>query len=233
MRSAILLLCCLVTPAAAQVSTDTQALDHLAPATPATPAAPASGAADAAGTADQPAPRPHRIRHAPSAHKLVAPPMPATPPPNPVILPPPVVMPAHAPPPPPPMFVRADAPGVVSPIPHGFSISFGPGLFDLNAATNAALVNLAKQAVATPAMTIAVTAWAPGVADDPSTARRLSLDRALSARAVLIHGGVVSERIRVVAKGDHDVGPGGPDRVDVTSAVPAVAAAPVAAAPKP
>jgi hypothetical protein len=156
--------------------------------------------------------------------------MPAAPPPNAVILPPPVVMPQHAPPPPPPVFVKLDVPGVVTPIPHGFSVSFGPGLFDLNWTTFTALQNLAKQAVATPAMTINITAWAPGVADDPSTARRLSLDRALSARSILIHLGVISERIRVVAKGDHDVGPGGPDRADVTSEIPPAAAPAIPAA---
>ncbi len=220
------MVCLLAGPAWAQVSTDSQALDHLAPATPAPPAP------DAAGTPDQPAPRPHRVHHAtPAAHRLVAPPMPAAPPPNAVILPPPVVMPPHAPPPPPPVFVKLDVPGVVTPIPNGFSVSFGPGLFDLNWTTFTALQNLAKQAVATPAMTIAITAWAPGTPDDPSTARRLSLDRALSARSILIHLGVVSERIRVVAKGDHDVGAGGPDRADVTTAVPAVATP--AVAPKP
>jgi hypothetical protein len=66
---------------------------------------------------------------------------------------------------------------------------------------------------------ISVTAWAAGNNDDPSTPRRVSLDRALAARAVLINAGVISERIHAVAKGFADPGAGPIDRVDIATSV--------------
>ncbi len=50
--------------------------------------------------------------------------------------------------------------------------------------------------------------------DQPSTARRVSLSRALSVRAHLIDEGVANLRINVQAEGDKNPG-GEPDRVDV------------------
>lgn len=192
-----------VTPAAAQVTTDTQALDKLAPAAQ-QPAAPA------------PAPAPKHRAHVAAPKKLPAIGMPAAPPLHPVIQPPPFVMPSHAPPPPPPVPVRDDAPGVATPITAGTRLTFGAGVSDLNPATLAAIQAIGTKALADPASIISITAWAPGTADDPSTARRLSLDRALAVRAVLIHAGLVSDKIRAVAKGNNDIGAGPADRADVT-----------------
>ena len=205
MRLPALAFCLLASPALAQVSTNSNALDKLAP--PA--AAPASPAA---------VPRHHPARRPPAKpapKKLAAVAMPAVPPAHPVIVPPPIVMPAHPPPPPPPVPVRADAAGAASAIAGGTRITFGPGASDLNPATVAAIRDVAAKALARPASVVAITAWAPGPADDPSTARRLSLDRALAARAVMIQAGLLSDRIRAVAEGTAGIGSESPDRADI------------------
>jgi len=117
--------------------------------------------------------------------------------------------------------MRADAPGLVTPLPDGARITFAPGSSTLNPATFSAILAIAAQAKTNPAMTVGVTAWAPGSPDDPSTPRRLSLDRALAARAVLIANGVVSERIRTIAKGMIDLGTAAPaDRADIIKILP-------------
>jgi hypothetical protein len=64
------------------------------------------------------------------------------------------------------------------------------------------------------------------VPEDPSTARRLSLGRALAARAVLINEGIPSTRIYPRALGATG-GDTDRDRVDVTTGT--IAANPVAA----
>jgi outer membrane protein OmpA-like peptidoglycan-associated protein len=149
-----------------------------------------------------------------------APALPAAPPANPVIAPPPIVLPAHPAAPPPPVPVRDDARGAAVPIPGGIRLTFGANSADLNPATLAALRGIAAAALANPAMIITITAWAPGTADDPSTPRRLSLDRALAARAVLINAGIVSSRIRALAKGMNDIGKEEPDRADILEVLP-------------
>jgi outer membrane protein OmpA-like peptidoglycan-associated protein len=117
--------------------------------------------------------------------------------------------------------LRADAPGQATPLPDGTRITFGPGSSTLNPATFSAILAIAAQAKANPAMILGVTAWAPGTADDPSTPRRLSLDRALAARAVLIANGIVSERIRTIAKGMIDLGINAPaDRAEIIKILP-------------
>jgi outer membrane protein OmpA-like peptidoglycan-associated protein len=205
--------------AKAQVTTNDQALDSLKspPTQAAKPAAPESHEAN----------RHHPRRTAAAPAKPAAKPaqklprVPPAPPPNPVIAPPPLVLPVHAPPPPPPVPLRADAPGQVTHLPDGTRITFGPGSATLNPGTFGAILAIAAQAKANPAMSLGVTAWAPGTPDDPSTPRRLSLDRALAARAVLIANGVVSERIRTIAKGMIDLGTTAPaDRADITEILP-------------
>lgn len=124
--------------------------------------------------------------------------IPLTAPPPPV-LPPPIVIPVRPQRPPPPATVTADAPGVASDIPGGIRITFGPGRAELNPRTYAALQALL--AAASPASTFTVRAYAAGRKSDPSFARRLSLSRALAVRSVLIHGGIASPRIAVLALG--------------------------------
>jgi hypothetical protein len=154
--------------------------------------------------------------------------VPPAPPPNPVIAPPPLVMPNHPPPPPPPVPLRADAPGQVSAIAGGTRITFAPGGATLNPTTFNAIKSIADSARASPGTSIEIIAWAPGQADDPSTPRRLSLDRALAVRAVLINAGLPSERIHAIARGMNDIGAAPLDRVDILPQGPNSAASPQA-----
>jgi outer membrane protein OmpA-like peptidoglycan-associated protein len=63
-----------------------------------------------------------------------------------------------------------------------------------------------------------VSAFAAGTPEDPSTARRVALSRALAVRSVLIAEGVPSARIYVKALGASSptAAEGPADRVDVT-----------------
>ncbi len=218
--------------ALAQVTTNDNALNALAPAAKPQTATPAHRATRHTRA------KPHA---APAKPALVPPPVAAAPPPNPVIQPAPFIMPAHPPPPPPPVPVKRDAAGTATPLAaNGLRITFGPNSADLNPATEAALRQVASQALAHPEMEIFITAWAPGTPDDPSTPRRLSLDRALAARAVLLRAGLVSDRIHAIAKGFNDIGTAPPDRLDVTEILPAPStpppikpAEPAAGAPAP
>jgi outer membrane protein OmpA-like peptidoglycan-associated protein len=194
----------------------------------------------------------HTVHHTPTtttahtahAAKPAAPPsVPLAPPANPVLLPPPQVLPVHKRPDPPPVPIKADAAGAPSFIPGGIRLTFGPGIADLNEANDEALLDIAARAKADPALTISIVAWAPGTNEDPSTPRRLSLDRALAARAVLINAGIISDRVLAQARGFLNIEGGPPDRVDITlvhpkstpagSPAPASAATPPAAAKPP
>jgi outer membrane protein OmpA-like peptidoglycan-associated protein len=143
----------------------------------------------------------------------------------PPVPPPPVVLQPLSPPPPahptelpPPAPVVANAVGVATPITGGLRITFGPGSADLNAATSEALRQLAR---AMPTGVFTLNAYTPGQPDDPSTPRRLSLDRALATRSLLMAEGIPSTRI--IARG-HQFGPNEPDgpadRVDITVTLP-------------
>ncbi len=239
LRPALLVLPLLLAapPLHAQVTTDDKALDQLKPATP--PATPGSATGPSDTLITEPtAPKPpvaHHTTHRPAAGHTGAkttaakpaakaaalPAVPLAPPANPVILPPPVTMPAHPAPPPPPVPVVATAAGTVTAIDHGERLTFGPNSADLNQTTYDSLVEAATRAKLDRALEITITAWAPGTQDDPSTPRRLSLDRALAGRAVLIFQGIESDRIHAVAKGFIDIGTGSPpDRMDVILAAP-------------
>jgi len=236
------LLLLLALPAVAQVSMDNRALDALQPAAPAAkaPAHPNTGHAPHHG-ARHPA-----AKHAPAkapqhaAAKPVPPSVPAAAPAAPVIAPPPIVFPVHPAPPPPPVPVVVTAPGAASQVGTMTRVTFGPGQADLNPATAAAIRAVGEAAKADPAATISVEAYAPGTEDDPSTPRRLSLSRALAARAVLINAGVPSTHIYVRALGNTHIGDGPADRVDLTrngtagtghAATPAPATTPAPTAP--
>lgn len=64
------------------------------------------------------------------------------------------------------------------------------------------------------AQRVNLVAYASAAADQASTARRVSLSRALSVRAYLIDNGINTLRINVQAEGDKNPG-GEADRVDV------------------
>ncbi len=61
---------------------------------------------------------------------------------------------------------------------------------------------------------VVLMAYASSIGDQSSTARRVSLSRALSVRAHLIDAGINSLRINVQAEGSKNPG-GDPDRVDI------------------
>lgn len=73
---------------------------------------------------------------------------------------------------------------------------------------------LAKQLIQNNNQRVTLIAYAAAVGDQVSTARRISLSRALSVRAYLIDAGVNNLRINVQAEGDKNPG-GDPDRVDM------------------
>ena len=130
-----------------------------------------------------------------------------------------------------PVTILADAPGVVSQIPGGVRITFGKDRADLNPDTERAVRNAAQTAA--PGSVFTVIGTAAGPIEDQSTARRLSLQRVLNARAVLIAAGIASSQIYPKALGAGAIGDGPADRVDLTIAAPAPTPAPSAAKPQP
>ena len=225
----------------AQVSVNQNALDNLT--TPAAPAPshppahrppPARRPAHPATPVRPGAARPASARPVPAKPATPAPlpPVPPAPPPA-VVIPPPVVVPIPPPAPPPPVPVSPTAPGSASDVSGGLRITFGPGATDLNPATQAALVGIAQKAKAAPGAPVTLLAHAAEITDDPSTPRRLSLTRALVARAVLISQGIESTRIYVRALGPADLDGGPADRVDVVIGPTPAPAAPAPSASTP
>ncbi|HET8995794.1 MAG TPA: OmpA family protein [Acetobacteraceae bacterium] len=121
--------------------------------------------------------------------------------------------PAHtAPPPAPP--IRNDAATKVAAT-SGLRVSFPPGKAELSPDSAAAIKHLVGSTQGNGAVTFTVAAYATGVADDPSVARRLSLSRALAVRTALLAAGVSASRIEVRAMGSN-VHSGPLDRADVS-----------------
>jgi outer membrane protein OmpA-like peptidoglycan-associated protein len=115
-------------------------------------------------------------------------------------------------PPPPPVSETADTAAAATA--SGLRLTFAPGQSDLSPDSTASIRELTEGAANGDATTFNVLAYAPGRPDDPSTARRISLSRAMAVRSALVADGVPSARIFVRALGDpHGDGP--PDRVDV------------------
>lgn len=209
-------------PALAQPAVNNSALDALQPApprprpvrpAPTTTPAPKPQAAKPPARSDAARPTPR-----PTAPALPRPPTVPIAPPAIAAIPPVVAVPVQRPPDPPAVPVAADAPGVASPVPGGVRATFGPDRTELNTVTEAALRSFARPLRSTE-QPINVLAYAAGHAEDPSTPRRLSLARALAARAVLINEGIPSTRIYVRALGPA-TNDGPPDRVDVSVSVP-------------
>jgi outer membrane protein OmpA-like peptidoglycan-associated protein len=125
-------------------------------------------------------------------------------------------------PPPPPAGSAPPAPPLVSdtaatkaaPTTTGLRLTFAPDASDLSPESAASIKQLTASAPPGDDTTFEVQAFAPGKPDDPSTARRISLSRAMSVRAALVADGVASARIFVRALGEQ-YGSGPPDRVDI------------------
>jgi outer membrane protein OmpA-like peptidoglycan-associated protein len=111
-------------------------------------------------------------------------------------------------------------------------VTFGSGQADLSPDSAAAIQQLVKAAPNNDTTSFNVVAYAAGTPDDPSTARRLSLSRALTIRSALIADGVSSTRIYVRALGAA-TGDGPGDRADLTVLGGNAPAAVPASAPNP
>ena len=139
--------------------------------------------------------------------------LPAAPPPAvalaPIAPPQPEAQPPAAPP------VSATATTAATSTGNGLRLTFAADQADLNPASAAAIDTIVQNAQASANSSFNVVAYAAGSPDDPSTARRLSLARALAVRSALIADGVASSRIYVRALGSQ-TSDGPPDRVDVT-----------------
>ncbi len=94
------------------------------------------------------------------------------------------------------------------------SIPFAGGSSELPGGAEGDLQAIADQLGASDTLRAQVKAYADGSTGSASSARRLSLSRALAVRSILIEMGVRSTRIDVRALGDRNEG-GAPDRVDV------------------
>ena len=121
--------------------------------------------------------------------------------------------PAGAPPPPPPP-VSEKAATTAAPTTAGLRLTFAPEQSDLSPASIDSVKQLTASAPPGDETTFNVQAYAPGKPDDPSTARRISLSRAMAVRSALVADGVPSARIFVRALGEQ-YGDGPPDRVDI------------------
>jgi outer membrane protein OmpA-like peptidoglycan-associated protein len=121
--------------------------------------------------------------------------------------------PAGSPPPPPPP-VSEKAATTAAPTTAGLRLTFAPEQSDLSPASIDSVKQLTASVPPGDETTFNVQAYAPGKADDPSTARRISLSRAMAVRSALVADGVPSARIFVRALGEQ-YGDGPPDRVDV------------------
>lgn len=198
----------------AQVTTNDGALDSLAPQR-----APATRSQTPHRATPKPAAPKTETKAAPAASapaKTVKPAIPVSPPAI-LALPPAVAVPLAHPPPPPVIPLADDAPGTVTPLPTGLRITFGADRADISPATAALLTDFANAQLSQTGG-INVFAYATGSAEDPSTPRRLSLQRALTARAVLLKAGIPSPRIYPRAMGPASGDE--PDRVDVVIGSP-------------
>ena len=84
---------------------------------------------------------------------------------------------------------------------NGLRITFGAGTSDLSPDGAAAIKRLAGGVPPDSSGTFNVLAYAAATPGDPSTARRLSLSRALAVRKALMADGIASSRIYVRALG--------------------------------
>ena len=211
---------CFAAPAGAQVTVDLHALDQL-PATKPQPPRPAP----------RPAQRP-KVTLAPVAPSTPDAPKPATDTPTAAVTtaPPPAGTPSGASPPgatpaaatlpgaaPPTAATPANPPPEsAKPATASIRIPFAADQAELSAEAAAAVKGLVETAPATAAVSYNVVAYAAGTPNDPSTARRTSLARALAVRGALQTNGVPSNRINVRALGSL-AGDGPPDRVDIAA----------------
>ena len=158
----------------------------------------ASRSASARATAPSPPPQPAMPENVPDTASIT----PIAPPP-----------PAGSPPPPPVSRQGRDHGGADNQ--SGLRLTFAPGQSDLSPDSGASIKQLTELRRQATRRRSTCSAYAPGKPDDPSTARRISLSRAMAVRSALVADGVPSARIFVRALGEQ-YGDGPPDRVDVS-----------------
>jgi len=232
-------LLCAASPALAQVTIDLHALDALPGVRPPSRQAPVRRPAVKHAPHPLASARPNETPP-PAATATMQAPNSATPAPPAATLPesaPPTVAmapvapppPAPQAPPPPPPPISDTATSAATSTGTGLRVTFGTGESDLSPASAAAIHAMVKSAPSGETTSFNVVAYAAGTPEDPSTARRLSLARALAVRSALIADGIASARIYVRALGAV-AGDSEPDRVDLAvlggnapSAVPASA----------
>jgi len=219
-------------PAFAQVTVDLKALEalpHRAPAPPVRrPASPPLHSSQV------PATRAERTAPAAAAQAPAAPPdtTPRTPPPAAGPAPPPATI-GQAPPevatltpvapppapqnpaPPPAPPIAAGASTTATPTTAGLRLTFVTGQSDLSPGSAQQIKAFVDAAPKSDAVTFNVLAYAAGVPDDPSDARRLSLARAIAVRSALLADGVSSSRVYLRALGSAATD-GPADRVDLS-----------------
>ncbi len=172
---------------------------------PAAPPPPPVLAAVPPPSPPQPAPPPDP---APAAPTAIAPPpsapAPAMPAPAPVVAAPatPAPMAPTAQPPAPPSVAAVPLAPTAPPKDRALQIEFTAGDSRVPAAAQAGLKDLAERMKGQESLRLQIVAYAAGGDLTASTARRLSLSRALAVRTVLIEQGVRSTRIDVRALGD-------------------------------
>lgn len=212
--SAVILLA--AKPVLAQVTVDLHALQALPEHPGATqvprayvsvaPRAPAPGPTPAPAPAS--APFPATATPPPAA---VRPVLPDTAPETAMVTP--IAPPPSVAPPPPPV-VSDKATTTAAPTVAGLRLTFASGQSVLSPDSTASIKEIAAAAPSGDQTTFNVLAYAPGAPDDPSTARRVSLARAMAVRGALVADGIASARIFVRALGAQ-YGDGPPDRVDL------------------
>ncbi len=139
----------------------------------------------------------------------------AAPPPAPAVAAITPAVPAAPPAPPPP---QIGAPPTATPgpaHPSEASITFTPGESALTEDAARKLAEIGHAAAQNTTATVNVLAYAPADPHDPSAARRMSLQRALSVRTALMSAGMPSSRIYLRALGS-EPGAGSPDRAEIT-----------------
>jgi outer membrane protein OmpA-like peptidoglycan-associated protein len=197
----------------------------------ATPAAPARQAATPAPTAVAPAAAP-RMAEAPKPAATPTPPPAATPTPptttvpsaaaarsaqqepvGPVASPMPTNQQSAALPP----SSRAEAPSAPTEnVAASLTIPFAAGVTDIDVGSQGTVKDLAQRMSSDKSLRVQLMAYATDPDKNTSKARRLSLDRAVAIRNMLIESGVERTRIEVRALGDQGEG-GNLDRVDAVA----------------
>jgi outer membrane protein OmpA-like peptidoglycan-associated protein len=214
LRILIAVLLTAATPVVAQVTVDLHALEPLpnrpAASQPARPRVQADPATPVVVTRVAPTPQ---IAPAPTPQPAMPEAVPQTASINPIAPPEP---PATAPPPPP---VSDTSETKAAPTTTGLRLAFAPDQSDLSPESSTTIKQLTASAPPGDETVFNVQAYAPGKKDDPSTARRISLSRAMAVRSALVADGIPSARIFVRALGDQ-YGDGPPDRVDIAVTAP-------------